>query len=141
MPVPVPVPWDAVGDGRVFGPMAEGGDPPKVVWQDPDRIRDQYRQSIAYSLTVVMDWAAQQGRERGPDGGPLILILGDHPPVAFVNQIGSHDVPMHLIGPPGVLAAVQGWGWTPGLIPAPDAPVWPMQAFRDRFLAAFGGTR
>ena len=132
VPVPVPVPWKAIGDGRIFDPMTQGSDPPEVVWQDPDRIRDQYRQAIAYSLTVLLDWAARQG----PDG-PLIVILGDHPPVAFVNQIGSHDVPMHLIGPPGVLAAVQGWGWTPGLIPAPDAPVWPMEGFRDRFLAAF----
>jgi len=138
VPVPKPVPWDAVGDGRVFDPMTRGSDPPQVVWQDPDRIRRQYARAIAYSLTVLMDWAARQG----PDG-PLILILGDHPPVAFVNQMdgqtGSHDVPMHLIGPPGVLTAVQGWGWTPGLIPAPDAPVWPMQDFRDRFLAAFDG--
>ena len=23
------------------------------------------------------------------------------------------------------------------MLPAPDAPVWPMSAFRDRFLAAF----
>ncbi len=141
VPVPVAVAWDAIGDGQVFDPMTKGSDPPEVVWQDPDRIRDQYRQAIAYSLTVLMDWVARQG----PDG-PLIVILGDHPPVAFVNQMGnenrgSHDVPMHLIGPPGVLAAVQGWGWTPGLIPAADAPVWPMAGFRDRFLVAFTGAR
>jgi hypothetical protein len=136
VPVPVPVPWEAVGDGRIFDPMTRGSDPPEVVWQDPDRIRDQYGRAIAYSLTVVLDWAAMQG----PDG-PLILILGDHPPVAFVNQTGSHDVPIHMIGPPAVLAAAQGWGWTPGLIPARDAPVWPMENFRDRFLAAFAGAR
>ena len=133
VPVPVPVPWDKVGDGQIFDPMTKGNDPPEVVWQDPTRIRDQYRQSIAYSLSVLLDWAARQG----PDG-PLIVILGDHPPVAFVNQTGSHDVPVHIIGPPGVLAALAGWGWTPGLIPAADAPVWPMAAFRDRFLSAFG---
>ncbi len=138
VPVPVPVAWDAVGEGQVFNPMTQGSDPPEVVWQDQDRIRDQYAKSIAYSLTVLLDWAARQG----PDG-PLIVILGDHPPAAFVNRMagraGARDVPMHLIGPPGVLAAVRGWGWTPGLIPAPDAPVWPMEAFRDRFLAAFDG--
>ena len=134
VPVPKPVPWDAIGDGSIFDAAATTGERPEVVWQDPVRIRDQYRQSIAYSLTVLMDWAARQG----PDG-PLIVILGDHPPVAFVNQTGSHDVPMHLIGPPEVLRAVAGWGWTPGLIPASDAPEWPMETFRDRFLAAFSG--
>jgi hypothetical protein len=26
------------------------------------------------------------------------------------------------------------------LLPPPQAPVWPMSAFRDRFLTAFGST-
>ncbi|MGQ0563508.1 MAG: sulfatase-like hydrolase/transferase [Gemmobacter sp.] len=136
VPVPTPVLWDAIGDGTVFDPMTKGSDPPQVVWQDADRIREQYAQAIAYSLTVVTDWAARQGREPGPDA-PLIIVLGDHPPAAFVNQTGSRDVPIHLIGPREVLAAVQGWGLTPGLIPTADGPVWPMESFRDRFLAAF----
>jgi hypothetical protein len=129
--VPVPVPWDAVGDGQVFAPMV-AGDPPEAVWQDPDRIRDQYRQAIAYSLEVTLDWAARQG----PDG-PLILVLGDHPAVGFVSGVPGRDVPAHLIGPPAVVAQVDGWGWTPGLIPGPGTPVWPMQDWRARFLAAF----
>jgi hypothetical protein len=37
-----------------------------------------------------------------------------------------------------VLDRVAGWGWTDGLRPAADAPVWRMDAFRDRFLTAFG---
>lgn len=136
VPVPVPVAWDAVGDGQVFAPMV-GGDPPEVVWQDPDRIRDQYRQSIAYALEVTLDWAARQGAAH-PDGtAPLVLVLGDHPPVGFVSGVPGRDVPAHLIGPPDVVARVVGWGWTEGLIPAPDTPVWPMQDWRDRFLAAF----
>jgi hypothetical protein len=31
-----------------------------------------------------------------------------------------------------------GWGWEDGLRPGPDAPVWPMEDFRDRFLTTFG---
>ena len=35
-----------------------------------------------------------------------------------------------------------GWepedGWEDGLRPGPQAPVWSMDAFRDRFLSAFG---
>ena len=66
-------------------------------------------------------------------------MLGDHQPAAFVSEDPvSHDVPVHLIGAPETLARLDGWGWTPGLIPAADAPVWGMDAFRDRFLAAFG---
>jgi hypothetical protein len=37
-----------------------------------------------------------------------------------------------------VLARIGDWGWTAGLQPASDAPVMPMDGFRDRFLAAFG---
>ena len=33
---------------------------------------------------------------------------------------------------------IAGWGWQDGLRPGPQAPVWPMDAFRDRFLSAFG---
>ena len=38
---------------------------------------------------------------------------------------------------PAVLRAIDGWGWQDGLRPQTDAPVWPMDAFRDRFLDAF----
>lgn len=136
VPVPSPVPWEAVGDGRIFAPMVTG-DPPEVVWQDPDRIRDQYRQAIAYALTVVFDWAARQGTAGSGGDAPLILILGDHPPVGFVSGVPGRDVPAHLIGPPEVIDRIGAWGWTEGLIPGAEAPVWPMQDWRDRFLAAF----
>ena len=39
---------------------------------------------------------------------------------------------------PAVLDQIAGWGWEDGLRPGPTAPVWPMNAFRDRFLSAFG---
>jgi hypothetical protein len=39
---------------------------------------------------------------------------------------------------PAVLHRIAGWGWQAGLNPGPAAPVWPMHAFRDRFLTAFG---
>ena len=31
--------WAAIGDGRVFSRWAELGDPPDVVWRDPERVR------------------------------------------------------------------------------------------------------
>ena len=39
---------------------------------------------------------------------------------------------------PAVLERISGWGWETGLKPSPQAPVWKMDAFRDRFLTAFG---
>lgn len=136
VPVPDVLPWDQIGDGSEFNTMATRGDTPAVVWRNHDRVRAQYRDSIAYSLTVAFDWAAQQGAGAKP---PLILILGDHPPAAFVSQVGNRDVPAHLIGPPEVLALLDDWGWTDGLTPLPGTPRWPMHAFRDRFLTSFSG--
>ena len=133
VPVPDVLPWEQIGDGREFNEMATRGDPPEVVWRDRDRVRAQYRDAISYSLTVALDWAARQGASGQP---PLILILGDHPAASFVSQIGKRDVPAHLIGPPEVLALLDGWDWTPGLLPDPQAPVWQMEAFRDRFLTS-----
>ena len=39
---------------------------------------------------------------------------------------------------PAAIAWTSPWGWQDGLRPSPDAPVWRMSAFRDRFLTAFG---
>ncbi|MCW2492864.1 MAG: hypothetical protein JWN47_2228, partial [Frankiales bacterium] len=51
----------------------------------------------------------------------------------------SHDVPITIIArDPAVMDRISGWGWQDGLRPDANAPVWPMDAFRDRFLTAFG---
>jgi hypothetical protein len=131
-PVPELVDWDAVGDGTVFNEMARAGDPPEVVWRDRDRVRDQFRQAVDYSLEVAGSFA-----RRHADNPPLMIVLGDHEPATFVAEIDSFDVPVHVIGPPELVARIEHWGFTPGMTPAPDAPVWPMNAFRDRFLASF----
>jgi hypothetical protein len=132
-PIPPLLPWDELGDGKVFDPYATAGDPPHVVWRDRDRVRDQFRQALDYTLAATLAFTAR----RAPTA-PLVIMLGDHQPAAFVSEgFGGRSVPVHLIGPPEVLALTAGWGWTDGLLPDPSAPVWPMEAFRDRFLDAF----
>ena len=39
-----------------------------------------------------------------------------------------------------VCCGIAGWRWQDGMSPSPQAPVWPMAAFRDRFLSAFGSS-
>ncbi len=131
VPVPRIIPWSDVGDGTVFDRWATTGDAPEVVWRDHDRVRDQYRQAIDYALQVILSYA---GRQSGRP--PLMVILGDHQPAPFVAGIDSRDVPVHLIGPPDLVADFDDWGWTTGLLPADNAPVWPMSEFRDRFIRA-----
>ena len=132
VPVPRMIDWDDVGDGTVFNEMALSDDPPNVVWRDHDRVRDQYRQAIDYALQASLSYVARQGEDM-----PLFIILGDHQPAEFVSGGPSFDVPVHVIGPRDLVAMVNQWGWTPGLLPDADLPAWSMDLFRDRFLRAF----
>jgi len=132
VPVPDLVPWEAVGDGAVFAPMAARGDPPDVVWRDRDRVRAQYRKAVDYALRATLAYA-----ERHAGEPPLILVIGDHQPAAFVAGDARPDVPAHLIGPPGLVEAAALWGWGAGLIPAPDAPLRGMEEMRDLILSAW----
>ena len=48
------------------------------------------------------------------------------------------DVPVTIISKdPAVFDRTADWGWEAGFRPSPDAPVWPMSAFRDRFVTTF----
>jgi len=135
-PVPVLVDWQAVGDGTVFAEMARSGDPPAVVWRDRDRVRAQYRAAVDYALRTAASFAARRARGGDP---PLIVLVGDHQPAAFVAQgFGGRDVPVHVVGPPDLVARLDAWAWQPGLRPGAAAPVRRMDGFRDLFLAAFG---
>jgi hypothetical protein len=78
-----------------------------------------------------------------PDPNLVLVVLGDHQPHSYVSGTDpGHDVPISVIArDPAVLASIDGWGWQAGLHPAPDAPVWRMDTFRDRFLAAYSDPR
>ncbi|MGY6548132.1 MAG: sulfatase [Roseinatronobacter sp.] len=129
VPVPDLVDWDLIGDGTIFNDMALSGDPPEVVWRDHDRVRDQFRLAIDYSLQVVGDWAA-----RHADDPPLMIVLGDHEPARFVSGVDGFDVPIHVIGPEDLVAPFATLGWTPGMIPDPAIPALRMDSLRDHFL-------
>ena len=132
VPVPRMVPWSDIGEGRIFNDMARSGDTPQEVWSDHDRVRAQYRKAIDYALTAVFDYIARQSREP-----PLVFVLGDHQAAGFVAQDDRNDVPIHVIGPPGLVDRISTWNWTEGLIPAADLDVLPMEGMRERILEAF----
>jgi hypothetical protein len=134
-PLPRTVPWDRVGDGSVFDGMPAAGDQPAQVWADPARVKAAYATSIAYSLDTLVSFVQRYG---GDD--TVLVVLGDHQPAQVVTgPDASRDVPVTVVAhDPAVLDRISGWGWSEGLQPAADAPVWPMSAFRDRFLGTFG---
>jgi hypothetical protein len=135
VPRPSPVGWEEVGDGSVFGPEVARGGPVEEVLGDPARVRAAYREAIGYSLDTLISYLETYG-----DDDLVLVFLGDHQPAPLVTGEGaSPDVPVTIVARDrAVLDRVAGWGWSAGLRPDPDAPVWSMDAFRDRFLAAFG---
>jgi hypothetical protein len=70
----------------------------------------------------------------------VLIALGDHQPAMTVSGEGAtHNVPISVIAhDPAVLRRIARWNWVSGMRPSANAPTWPMSAFRDRFLTAFG---
>jgi hypothetical protein len=135
-PIPRFIDWDDVGDGSVFDGMATTNDPPEaILTRKLGRVRDAYRASIEYSLSSLISYVETYG-----DEDLVMIFLGDHQPSPIVTGYGvSRDVPITIVTRDrAVLNRISTWGWQPGLKPNPAAPVWRMDAFRDRFLTAFG---
>lgn len=133
-PVPTMIPWENVGDGSVFSEEARSGDSPEVVWQDRDRVLRQFRESIEYVIDSLVSFTKTYG-----DEDLVILIIGDHQPMPYVtDNTENRDVLTHIIArDPAVMAAIDSWQWSEGMLPADDAPVWRMDTVRDRFIEAF----
>ena len=134
-PLPHMVDWKKVGDGSIFDNQPAQGQPPDVVWRDPDQVRANYGRSIQYSLNTLVSFV-----QTYHDKNLVLVVLGDHQPARIVSGAGaSHDVPISIVAhDPAVMHRISGWGWQDGMRPGPDAPVWPMDAFRNRFLTAYG---
>jgi hypothetical protein len=128
------VPWQELGDGEVFDPMPSQGRSPASVLRSDERMAEAYGESIVYSLTSLVSYL-----RTFPDEDRVLVVLGDHQPTTEVTgSKPSRDVPITILAQdPAVLSRIASWGWQDGLRPAPDAPVWRMDAFRDRFLAAY----
>ncbi|WP_271176889.1 CDP-alcohol phosphatidyltransferase [Leifsonia poae] len=135
-PLPNLVPWASVGDGSIYDPQPAQGLPPSVVWQDPRHVQQVYGQSIEYSMSSLFSFLTTFD-----DPNLVLVVLGDHQPATEVSGTGAnHDVPVSIISKdPAVMDRVSSWKWEPGMLPSAAAPVWRMDAFRDRFLAAYGG--
>jgi phosphatidylglycerophosphate synthase len=136
-PLPHMVPWNQVGDGSIFDPMPAQGLTPSVAWQNADTVRQLYGQSVQYSMTALISWVTQLH-----DNNLVLVVLGDHQPATTVSGPGAnHQVPISIIAhDPSVLSDISSWHWQDGLQPSSDAPLWPMDAFRNRFLDAYGTT-
>ena len=134
-PLPRMVDPAALGDGSAYRPVFDQAASADAVWADPARVQQAYADSVAYSLDSLVSFV-----ENARDDNLVLVVLGDHQPAAVISGEGaSHDVPVSVVAKDAaVLDRIGGWGWPAGLRPGATAPVWPMDAFRDRFFTAFG---
>ncbi len=132
-PVARLIDWDKVGDGSVFNQQAEAGDPPSVVWADPERVRRQYIQTIDYSLETLGSYMSRFGEDT------VFVILGDHQPAAIITgPNASRAVPIHVVSADrDLLARFEREGFQPGMLPAAETREWPMNAMRQVLIDLF----
>lgn len=132
--VPKLLPWSEVNDDNLYRPMANAGPPADQLWQHPTEGKQAYATSIIYSINSLVTFL-----QHVHDPNLVVIMLGDHQPAAAVSgQHASRDVPISILSnDPAVLRPAAQWGWTAGLKPRPYVPVWPMSAFRNRFLRAY----
>jgi hypothetical protein len=135
--IPRLIPWNQVGDGSIFGRIPAEESTQAKLFGDAKRARTAYGHSIEYSLRSLFGFVQHYDNKN-----TVLVVLGDHQPATLVTGDGAtHDVPISVIAhDPKVIKQIAGWGWQDGMLPSPQAPVWPMASFRDRFLQAFGST-
>jgi hypothetical protein len=136
-PLPRMLEWDDVGDGSVYDGMPADGLTPAEAFRDADQVRELYGDSIQYSLAALISFVTTF---HAHDDDLVLVLLGDHQPGRVVSgPDATYDVPITILArDPAVMDRTSSWGWDDGLLPRTDAPVWRMDAFRDRFLTAFG---
>ena len=127
----------AVGDGSVFEGMPEQLPSAADIWPEPERVQAAYGDAIEYSLSAVVRFVATYGND-----DTVLVVVGDHQPATIVSgQDAGYDVPVAVVArDAAVIDRIAGWGWDDGLRPGPDAPVWRMDEFRDRFVSAYSSS-
>jgi phosphatidylglycerophosphate synthase len=135
--IPEMVPWNEVGNGSIFNRTPTLTEPSSFWWH-PDQVKAAYARSLEYSLNALISFVQHDG-----NNNTVLIVVGDEQPLPIVSgQETSHDVPISIVAhDPAVIKQIAGWGWEDGLRPSPQAPVWRMDAFRDRFLTAYGARK
>jgi hypothetical protein len=129
--------WTDIGNGEIYHhrqPVVFS-----VNWPDMSEAGKAYLSSVRYDFTVLEDYLC-----RFVEDGALIIILGDHQPIAPVTgPNASACVPVHVISRNrALLEPFARLGYKPGMVPRPDPRnAKAMQDFLADFLEAFGTHR
>ncbi len=126
--------WSRLGNGALFNQLPRTRYP--IEWPQFANASGAYIDSIVYDLEVlkryIRDFIADDA---------LIVILGDHQPVAEVNgHSPSHSVPIHVLSRnASLLEPFVRRGHTPGMRPASKPPHAGLETFLVSFLRDFSG--
>ena len=110
---PVVPDWDAIGDGRIFAALPAAHFP--IGWTNLADAGDAYLHAVIYDLQLLTQYIV-----RFVPGDSLVIVLGDHQPVAEVTRGSpSHAVPVHVISRNRALVeAFRARGYRSGMRPA-----------------------
>jgi hypothetical protein len=126
--------WSRIGNGAIYRSL--GTDRFPITWTNLADGAEAYDHSVAYDLRVIVDYVT-----RFVDGDALVIVLGDHQPVAEVTRFSSSSaVPIHVMSRSGAfVGAFRARGYTPGMRPAPAsaASVRGMETFLPDLLQDF----
>jgi hypothetical protein len=131
-PLPKFVPWEDVKHGEIF--LEERHPRAPINWTDSKLMRANYAEAIVYELETLRLFVTDVVGDN-----TLLIIVGDHQPIPVVSGDGaSYDVPIHIIATnPALLDAIEGWQWTPGMLPDELSPIWRMDGMRRQLLESF----
>jgi hypothetical protein len=124
--------WEEIGNGEIYHRLKPITFP--FSWPDRKTGVPAYEAAIRYDFKVLKDYLTDFVRD-----GALIILLGDHQPVAQITEPGaSNRVPIHVISRNRtLLAPFLRLGYTPGMIPIPPVSEKGMNDFLADFLQAF----
>ncbi|MFC3282278.1 sulfatase-like hydrolase/transferase [Litchfieldella rifensis] len=130
--------WDTVGDGSIFARWVDAGEPPEVLWQDLERVREHFALSVDYAVNATLRWA-----EDFVDDQTLMIVVGDHQPALLITgDDASAGVPVHVIsGDARLLKPFLARGFVAGTLPPTTTERPRMDLVRHWLHEDFGAPR
>jgi hypothetical protein len=124
--------WSTLGSGDVYNHLRTVHYP--IRWPKFENAAGAYIRSINYDFDVLRRFLADYVKD-----GSLVIILGDHQPVAAVNgHSSSHAVPVHVLSRnAALLEPFVARGYTPGMRPQRGDHVTRMDEFLPNLLSDY----
>jgi len=127
--------WSLLQNGDVYNRLETKHYP--IVWPSFANASQAYIDSIKYDFDVLKRYLADYVKD-----GSLVIVLGDHQPVADVNgHTESHGVPIHILSRNAVLLQpFVARGYTPGMRPHRAGKRPGLDSFLPNFLSDFSNS-